>query len=287
MEKTYTPSQAVELAREAVENQKKKKPGAYSSRWQAKLDTVMEGLLNREPFRYDLSGDALYRQYREAALRDGKLAMLDTQGQAAALTGGYGNSYAQTVGQQAYTRQMQTLNDKIPELYALALEQYDRQGKALESRYQLLSGQEQLDYDRYRDNLGAWQTETDRLQKAYDNERNFDYGAYRDWTGDEQWQAEFDEALRRYEQEWAAQQAAAAAKTQGGSRGGSSKKAAEDPYEKALRESLELLEGGASYQTISGYLNSAAMFTGLSQEDIRSITRKVTDQRDSRKPRKK
>ncbi len=289
MEKTYTPSRAVELAKEAAENQKKKKPGAYSSRWQTRLDTVMEGLLNREPFRYDLSGDALYRQYREAALRDGKLAMLDTQGQAAALTGGYGNSYAQTVGQQAYTRQMQTLNDKIPELYALALEQYDRQGKTLESQYQLLSGREQLDYDRYRDTLGAWQAEADRLQKAYDSERDFDYGAFRDRTKDEQWQAEFDEALRRYEQEWAFKQAEAEAakKPQGGSRGGGSQKAAESPYEKALRESLELLRGGASYQTISGYLDSAAMFTGLTQEDIRSITRKVTDERDSRKSRKK
>lgn len=281
MDKTYTSSQAVELAREAVENQKKKKPGVYSSQWQARLDTVLEGLLNREPFRYDLSGDALYRQYREAALRDGKLAMLDTQGQAAALTGGYANSYAQTVGQQAYTRQMQTLNDKIPQLYALALEQYDRQGKTLESRYQLLSGQEQRDYDRYRDALGAWQTEADRLQDAFHHERDFDYGAYRDRTEDDQWQAEFDEAKRRYDQEWAAQQQAAAASKGGGSRRSAKKE--ESAFDKALRESLELLKGGANYQTITGYLNSAAIFTDLSKEDIRTIKRKVTDARNTRK----
>lgn len=283
MSKEYTPSQAVTLAKEAVENQKKKKPGEYVSQWQTKLDTVLDGLIRREPFRYDLSGDALYRQYREAALRDGKLAMLDTQGQAAALTGGYGNSYAQTVGQQAYTRQMQTLNDKIPELYALALEQYDREGKAMESRYQLLAGQERQDYDRYQDALDAWQKEADRLQNAYQGERDFDYGSYRDLVEDEQWQAEFDEAKRRYDQEWAAKLAAAAAKSSGGSRRGSSKKSKEDPFDKALRESLELLKGGASYQTINGYLNSAVQLTGITKDDVKTINRKVTDARDSRK----
>lgn len=281
MSKEYTPSQAVILAKEELEKQKKKKPGEYVSQWQAQLDAALEGLLNREPFRYDLSGDALYRQYREAALRDGKLAMLDTQGQAAALTGGYGNSYAQTVGQQAYTRQMQTLNDRIPELYALALERYDREGKAMEGRYQLLAGQERQDYDRYRDALGTWQTEADRLQNAYNGERDFDYGAYRDSVGDEQWQAEFDEAKRRYDLEWAAKQVAAAAK--GGGRKSGSKESA---YDKALRESLELLKSGANYQTITGYLNSAALFTGITDEDIYTIKRKVTDARESRKKKK-
>lgn len=282
MGKEYTPSQAVTLAKEALENQKKKKPGEYASQWQTQLDTVMEGLLNREPFRYDLSGDALYRQYREAALRDGKLAMLDTQGQAAALTGGYGNSYAQTLGQQAYSRQMQTLNDRIPELYALALEQYDRQGKAMESRYQLLAGRERQDYDRYQDTLEAWQAEADRLRSAYEGERGWDYDAYRDAVADAQWQAEFDEAKRRYDQEWTAKLAAAAAAKSGGSRGGSAG-SRESAYDKALRESLELLKGGASYQTISGYLNSAVRLTGITDEDVYTIKRKVTDARDTRR----
>lgn len=283
MSKEYTPSQAVTLAKEELEKQKKKKPGQYVSQWQTQLDAALEGLLSREPFRYDLSGDTLYRQYREAALRDGKIAMLDTQGQAAALTGGYGNSYAQTVGQQAYSRQMQTLNDRIPELYALALDRYDREGKAMESRYQLLSGQERQDYSRYQDALGAWQKEADRLQNAYNGERDFDYGAFRDLVTDEQWQAEFDEAKRRYDQEWAAKLASAAAASRGGGGGKSSNESA---YDKALRESLELLKAGESYQTIAGYLNSAAQFTGITDEDIYTIKRKVTDARESRKKKK-
>lgn len=50
--------------------------------------------------------------------------MQDTMGQAAALTGGYGNSYAQGVGQQAYQGYLQQLNDNVPQLQAQALQTY-------------------------------------------------------------------------------------------------------------------------------------------------------------------
>lgn len=59
-------------------------------------------------------------------------------GQAAALTGGYGSSYAQSVGQQAYARQLDALGDKIPALYRLAMEQYKLRAQGLQDRYRLL-----------------------------------------------------------------------------------------------------------------------------------------------------
>ena len=37
----------------------------------------------------DLNGDALYNQYRDQFMRQGKLAAADTVGQVSALTGGY------------------------------------------------------------------------------------------------------------------------------------------------------------------------------------------------------
>ena len=203
MEKeNYTPSQAVTQAAAAVEEQKKKKPGDYRSGWEEKLAEVMERILSREDFRYSLNGDALYRQLRDQAQKNGQLAMADTMGQAAAMTGGYGNSYAQSAGQQAYARQLENLSDRIPELYTLALEQYRQQTQGLYDRYDLLSGAEDRDYSRYRDALNAWQQEADALQQSYRDSLDFDYGAYRDAVSDRQWQAEFDEDLRRYERDW-------------------------------------------------------------------------------------
>lgn len=202
MAKEYEESGKVLAARAAAEEQSGKKPGQYSSLWDSQIQQAMQDILNREQFRYNLNGDALYRQYREQAMKNGSLAMMDSMGQAAALTGGYGSSYAQSVGQQAYQKELLGLNDRIPELYALAMEQYRQTGQDLLSRYELLSGREKQDYSRYQDGWDAWQTEADRLWSLYDRERGFDYDAYRDLVEDEQWQAEFDEDKRRYDQEW-------------------------------------------------------------------------------------
>ena len=42
-------------------------------------------------------------------------------GQAAALTGGYGSTYGEQVGQQAYNAYLQNLNDIVPQLQQQAL----------------------------------------------------------------------------------------------------------------------------------------------------------------------
>lgn len=198
----YTPSQKVKELEAAVQAQKEARPGEYKSGWDRQMQDVMERILNREPFRYQLNGDALYRQYRDQAVQNGKRAMMDTMGQAAAMTGGYGNTYAQYAGQQAYQQQMERLNDRIPELYALALEQYRTQTQGLQDQYSLLSDAEKRDYARYQDSLAAWQREADALWQNYTDQRGFDYGIFRDQTADSQWQSGFDESKRRYDQEW-------------------------------------------------------------------------------------
>ena len=124
-------------------------------------DEALNAYLNREDFRYDLDGDALYQQYKDRYMEMGKTAMEDTMGQAAALTGGYGSSYAQNVGHQAYNRYMQQLGDVVPELYQLA-------------------------YDRYRD-------KSDRLYKTYQSWSELEQEAVKE----EQWEREYELAERK------------------------------------------------------------------------------------------
>lgn len=202
--KEYTASQKVLDAEAALQQQKAAKPEGYVSAYEAPLQQAMERILNREDFHYNLDGDALYRRYRNQAIQNGRLAMADAAGQAAALTGGYGNSYAQSVGQQAYNRQLDSLADRIPELYNLAMNQYQLQTQNLQRKYDLLSGAQQQEYSRYQDALAAWQKEADQLWQAYTDVRDSDYDAYRDEIADWQWQQEFDENKRRYDQEWEA-----------------------------------------------------------------------------------
>ena len=174
----YQPSETVQQAQALLQQQLSQRPGEYQSQWQDKLDELLGKIQNREPFSYDLNGDALYQQYKDRYIQQGKQAMMDTMGEAAALTGGYGSSYAQTAGQQTYQGYLQGLNDKIPELYQLALDVYDRDGQNLYDQLALIGERENQDYSRYRDDLSEYNTELDRLWSQYVTERDTDYDRY-------------------------------------------------------------------------------------------------------------
>ena len=176
----YKESEAVKGAADDLNAHLATKPGEYQSQWQSQLDSLMNSIMNREKFSYDFNGDALYQQYKDKYIQQGKMAMQDTMGQAAAMTGGYGNSYAASVGNQAYQAQLNNLNDIIPELYQMALDKYSREGQELYNQYGMLADRENLDYSRYRDTVSDFLTERDYLQGRYDTERGFDYSKYVD-----------------------------------------------------------------------------------------------------------
>lgn len=204
----YTPSDTVTQAETLLNQHLANKPGAYQSPWQDQLNDLYERISNREDFSYDLNGDLLYQQYKDQYATQGNMAMMDTMGQAAALTGGYGNSYAQSVGQQTYQGYLQQLNDRIPELYQLALSQYNAEGDEMYNQFALMSGLEEQEYGRYRDSVSDFYTELARLTDAYNTERDYDYSQWynnlmyqyqtgRDEVADQQWQSEFDFAIEQ------------------------------------------------------------------------------------------
>ena len=260
--KKYVQSDAVKQAQAALQQQQAQKPGAYQSQWQQTLNDTISKIQNREKFTYDVNADALYQQYKDRYIQQGQQAMMDTMGQAAALTGGYGNSYAQSVGQQTYQGYLQGLNDKIPELYQLALDQYNQKGTDLMNQYGLLADRENVDYGRYRDQMGDYNTQLNMLLNQYNNERSFDYGQYRDAAADAKWQAEFDEAKRQYEQQWAASQA----KSSGGSGGGSSGGGGSEEV-KELQRYLNSLGANLEVDGIRGDLTNAAVAKYMGGDD--------------------
>ena len=144
----------------------------YRDEARQKQSALYEQIAARGPFQYDPGADPLYGVTRDRYVQQGRMAMKDTIGQAAALTGGYGSSYGQAVGQQQYDASLQGLAELIPELYQTAYERYQDQGAALQKQYELLGRQADLEYDRYRDELGDWQKERawqqEREDDAYD-----------------------------------------------------------------------------------------------------------------------
>lgn len=154
----------------ALDQHLTEKPGAYASRYQDQIDKALEAVASRKPFQYDVNGDALYQQYKDRYTQMGKQAMQDTMGKASALTGGYGSSYAQNAGQQAYGSYMQGLTDKIPELYQLALDKYDRDAALDKERYSLYKDADATDYSRWGDRLNQWNTDRNYLSGRTDTE---------------------------------------------------------------------------------------------------------------------
>lgn len=227
----YKPSDTVTQAEALLQQHMANKPGEYQSTWGDQLNNIISQILNREDFSYDLNADAMYQQYANQFKTQGKLASMDVMGQAAAMTGGYGNSYAQTAGQQAYQAYLQQLNDVVPELYGMARDQYNQEGQALYDQASLMAGMEEQEYGRYQDKVSQYYTDLNYLtenakymseteyQKALDD-FNIKYGAYRDDVADQQWKAQFDEAKRQYDE----QMALSKSKSSGGSGGSGSNK---------------------------------------------------------------
>lgn len=176
----YQQGEAVTNAYNEYNNLKQNAPGAYVSPYQTQLDDLYQKITNRTPFKYNLNGDMLYQNAKEQYQQLGKQAMVDTMGQAAQLTGGYGNSYAQNVGNQTYQQYLTRLNEQIPTYYNLARQRYADEGDALYRNYGLLNDREADAYSKYRDTVSDYNQNLSLAYNVYNNERDTDYGRYRD-----------------------------------------------------------------------------------------------------------
>ncbi len=145
----------------------------FTSSYDGEISRLYQSIVRREPFRYDALSDPLYEQYRERSVREGRLAMRDTMGQAAQLTGGYGSSYAQAVGQQQYGMYLQKLQDTMPELYRAAYQRWQGEGEAMQAQLSAARGLAGEEYGRWKDRQSSAaaleQKGYDRTQDAYRN----------------------------------------------------------------------------------------------------------------------
>lgn len=178
LERGYQPSEDVAAARAYRDSVAAMQPEDYTSGFEARLQELYDQIAGREAFSYDPEEDEMYKRYARLYAAQGAAAMEDTMGQAAALTGGYGSSYAQAVGQQAYDRYLGELAALVPELRQAALAEYTQEGKALTDRYGLLRQQESAAYDRWQDTVAQWQKALAQAQSEYDDTAAQDAKSY-------------------------------------------------------------------------------------------------------------
>lgn len=164
---------------------------SYTSRYDEKLNELVDQILNRDPFSYDAENDPLYQFYRDRYQRNGDKAMRDTLGAQAARTGGLSSSYAGSVAQQSYNDYMQGLNDIVPELYKLAYSMYKDDEDSQRANVEMLRALEQGDYAKFQDLLAQYNTDRSFNYGVFSDARNFGYQQQRDNIEDSRYNAEW------------------------------------------------------------------------------------------------
>ena len=193
--KKYKPSQTVKAYESQYNTMKTQAPVYDNAARKAQVDELLNKALNMGKFEYNALQDPIYQQYAREYTRLGKMAMEDTQGQAAALSGGFGNSYGATAGAQQYNQYMQQLANIIPELedraYNRHLNDQDQAWKA----YSAMSDAEAQDYARYLNELQQHNVQLDRAQQDWLNAYAQEYQLSRDAAADRQWYDQFNRGI--------------------------------------------------------------------------------------------
>ena len=226
----YQRSDRVNEYYEKTRKLERNKPDEFESKYEGQISDILDNILNRPKFSYtaeDMTNDDLYKMYRDQYIRQGNLAMRDTMGNAASLTGGYGNTYASAAGQQAYDNYVAQLNNKALDFYDRAYQRYADEGQNLYNQMNVVTGLDNTDYQRYRDGVNDYYNDLNYYNGRYNQEYGYDYGEYQDRVAADQWAQEFAfqkqqaaQEQANWEAEMALKQAAAA---RSGGRGRSSR----------------------------------------------------------------
>lgn len=132
---------------------------AFQSDYTGQIADLYDQIMNRPKFSYDPNKDPLYQNYRDQYMQNGQLAMRDAMGTAAGLTGGYGNSWGDTAGFQAYQAYLQQLGAVIPQLEQQAYERYKDEGTDALQKLSIAQEMEDADFAKYQSALAEWQSQ--------------------------------------------------------------------------------------------------------------------------------
>lgn len=175
---TYQKNENIVSAENKLAEWENNKPSEYNSKYSDEIENMLNSILNREKFQFNMNADPLYNQYKEQYINNGKKAMMDTIANAAALTGGYSNSYAVTAGNESYNEQLNKLNDIALALYDRAYEKYKDAGNNMVDKIRLLRDSDDADYAKYRDSLDEYYKDGDYLLSKLTSLSESDYKAF-------------------------------------------------------------------------------------------------------------
>lgn len=174
----------------------------YENAFAQQQKDLLDRILNREDFAWSKETDPQWSSYKKSYLREGDRATANALAQASAASGGRPSSYAVNAATQAGDYYATKLNDVIPTLYQQAYERYLDEYNMKLKDLNAVNQQEQLDYAKYLDRLGQFNTDRGFAYQNYAD----DYDRLRSQLADVQGQDQIDYA--RYLDEVSRQQTA-------------------------------------------------------------------------------
>lgn len=191
----------------------------YQSRYDEKMQGLLNEMLNRQPHLYNLETDPVWQNYKKQYTREGQRATADTLAQVATMTGGMPSSYAVNAAQQAGDYYMSQMTDMIPQLYQQSYERYLNEYNMKQNDLAAVQSMEQMDYGKYQDQLQQYNTDRNLAYNLWQDEYNMlannigvmqgqDATEYDRFLTDLDWNAQ-QQAIYREQQAQAAQNAAA------------------------------------------------------------------------------
>lgn len=165
----FKPSEAYNQAM-AYTNQLLSQLSSGRTSYTDKVNAMMDQIANRDKFSYDPDTDPLFQQYLQNSMESGKKAMNDTIGQASALTGGYGSTYATAAANGAYNNYVEDAYDNLTDYYNAALNTYESETQDLYNKLGMYNTADQTEYDRLATAYSANLSNADRMyNQEYSN----------------------------------------------------------------------------------------------------------------------
>lgn len=160
----------------------------YENAFAQQQKDLLDRILNREDFAWSKETDPQWSSYKKSYLREGDRATANALAQASAASGGRPSSYAVNAATQAGDYYATKLNDVIPTLYQQAYERYLDEYNMKLKDLNTVNQQEQLDYAKYLDRLGQFNTDRGFAYQNYAD----DYDRLRSQLADVQGQDQID-----------------------------------------------------------------------------------------------
>lgn len=162
----------------------------YENAFAQQQKDLLDRILNREDFSWSKETDPQWSSYKKSYLREGDRATANALAQASAASGGRPSSHAVNAATQAGDYYATKLNDVIPTLYQQAYERYLDEYNMKLKDLNAVNQQEQLDYAKYLDRLGQFNTDRGFAYQNYAD----DYDRLRSQLADVQGQDQIDYA---------------------------------------------------------------------------------------------